>query len=226
MNLLAIETATEACSVALRAGNRVLARHEVAPRKHAELVLPMVDGLLKEAGLQLADVDAIAFGRGPGAFTGVRIAAGVAQGLAFGAQKPVIPISTLAALAQGATADSGSIAVAIDARMGEIYWGLFTVGADGLVTAVGEECVCKADSLEVPKGKDWYGIGTGWGTYGDMLRNRFGERLKGAAGDRLPHARDVLSLAVREFDAGRAVQAEDALPVYLRHPVQGTATSR
>ena len=219
MNLIAIEAATEACSVALRVDDTVLARHEVAPRKHAELVLPMVDGLLKEAGLRLADLDALAFGRGPGAFTGVRIAAGVVQGLAFGTQKPVIPISTLAALAQGAASGSTSIAAAIDARMGEVYWGLFTVGTDGLVVAAGEERVCKADSLEVPKGRDWFGVGTGWGTYGDMLSGRFGERLKGAAGDRLPTAREVLQLAAREFEAGRTVTAEEALPVYLRHPI-------
>jgi tRNA threonylcarbamoyladenosine biosynthesis protein TsaB len=223
MRLLAIETATEACSAALRVDDRVLVRHDVAPRKHAELVLPMVDGLLKEAGIRLADLDALAFGRGPGAFTGVRIAAGVTQGLAFGADRPVIPISTLAALAQATAAEHGAIAVAIDARMGEVYWGLFTVGSDGLVDGAGEERVCKAGDVEVPKGKDWFGVGSGWATYGDLLAKRLGDRLKGFAGDRLPHARDVLALASRELEAGRTVTAAEALPVYLRHPVQGKA---
>ena len=179
----------------------------------------MVDGLLKEAGIRLAELDALAFGRGPGAFTGVRIAAGVIQGLAFGADRPVIPVSTLAALAQAAAPDSSSIAAAIDARMGEVYWGLFTVGSAGLVVAAGDERVCKADSIEVPKDRDWFGVGTGWGTYGTILSTKFGDRLKGFAGDRLPDAREVLKLAIPELEAGRTMTAAEALPVYLRHPV-------
>lgn len=226
MKLLALETSTEACSAALAVDGAVSERFEIAPRKHAELILPMADGLLKDAGLRLADLDALAFGRGPGAFTGVRIAAGVIQGLAFGTDKPVIPVSTLAALAQGAAAEANAIAAAIDARMGEVYWGTFTVGADGLVAAAGEERVCKADSVEVPGATEWFGVGTGWTTYGEMLSGKLGNRLKGFAGDRFPHARDVLKLAVREFKAGRTVSAEEALPVYLRHPVQGNATTR
>lgn len=222
MKLLALETSTEACSAALAVDGDVHERFEIAPRRHAELILPMVDGLLKEAGLRLADLDAMAFGRGPGAFTGVRIAAGVIQGLAFGADRPVIPISTLAALAQGATTEGNSIAAAIDARMGEVYWGVFLVGPDGLVDAAGEERVCKADSVDVPKAVECFGVGTGWTTYGGILAEKLGDRLKGFAGDRFPRARDVLKLAVREFDAGRAITAADALPVYLRHPVQGS----
>jgi len=145
----------------------------------------------------------------------------VIHGLAFGAEKPVIPVSTLATLAQGAASEGTSIAVAIDARMGEVYWSLFTVGPDGLVSTAGEEQVCKAEAIEVPKGKAWVGVGTGWGTYGEVLSRKFGDRLAGFAGDRLPHARDTLKLAIREFEAGRTITAEEALPVYLRNPVQG-----
>jgi tRNA threonylcarbamoyladenosine biosynthesis protein TsaB len=198
---------------------RVLERYELAPRQHAELILPMVDALLKEAGIKLKEIDALAFGRGPGAFTGVRIAAGVVQGLALGTDRPVIPISTLAALAQGAASEATSIAVAIDARMAEVYWGLFTVGPDGLVVPAGEEAVCKAEKVEVQKSSEWFGVGTGWNTYGKALSARLGDRLKGSDGNRFPHARDVLKLAVREFEAGRTVGAEDALPVYLRNPI-------
>lgn len=226
MKLLAIETSTEACSAALAVDAVVRERFEIAPRRHAELILPMVDGLLKDAGLRLADLDAIAFGRGPGAFTGVRIAAGVIQGLAFGADRPVIPVSTLAALAQGAASDANSIAAAIDARMGEVYWGVFTVGADGLVAAAGAERVCKADSVEVPKTTEWFGVGTGWATHGGILAGKLGDRLKGFAGDRFPHAQEVLKLAVRDLKTGKTVTAAEALPVYLRHPVQGTSTNR
>jgi tRNA threonylcarbamoyladenosine biosynthesis protein TsaB len=221
MKLLALETSTEACSAALAVDGSVRERFEIAPRRHAELILPMVDGLLKDAGLRLADLDALAFGRGPGAFTGVRIAAGVIQGLAFGADRPVIPVSTLAALAQGAVTEANAIAAAIDARMSEVYWGTFTVGVDGLVVAAGEERVCKADSVEVPNVAEWFGVGTGWTTYGDILSGKLGNRLRGSAGDRFPRAQDVLKLALRELEAGRTVTAAEALPVYLRHPVQG-----
>lgn len=180
----------------------------------------MVDALLKEAGIRLEQLDALAFGRGPGAFTGVRIAVGVVQGLAFGADRPVIPVSTLAALAQEAAQECTSIAAAIDARMDEIYWGLFTVDAEGLVVPAGEEQVCKAEHAELPKGNDWFGVGTGWAAHGETLSKRFGDRLRGFAGDRLPDARSVLKLASREFAAGRVISAAEALPVYLRHPVQ------
>jgi tRNA threonylcarbamoyladenosine biosynthesis protein TsaB len=225
MKLLALETSTEACSAALAVDGAVSERFEIAPRKHAELILPMVDGLLKDAGLRLADLDALAFGRGPGAFTGVRIAAGVIQGLAFGADRPVIPVSTLAALAQGAAAEANAIAAAIDARMGEVYWGTFTVGGDGLVAAAGEERVCKADSVEVPNATDWFGVGTGWMTYGEILSGKLGSRLRGSAGDRFPSAQAVLKLATRELEAGRTVTAAEALPVYLRHPIQRGGSS-
>ena len=145
MKILALDTATEACSAALLSGDgSVYERHDIAPRRHAELILPMVDGILTEAGLGLNDLDAIAFGRGPGAFTGVRIAAGVTQGLALGAGLPVIPVSSLAALAQPALGKAAIVLPAIDARMGEVYWAAYESDQDGLVTALAGEQVALA----------------------------------------------------------------------------------
>lgn len=240
MKLLSLDTSTESCSAALRVGDRVMDRYEVAPRRHGELILPMVDDLLREAGITLRDLDALAFGCGPGAFTGVRIAAGVVQGLAFGAGKPVVAISSLAALAQGVAAGRAAgtlIMCAFDARMGEVYWGVYRLGGDGLVTRVGEEQVAKPEAVlcgrgtdyeicpQIKSGTDWkacplVGVGTGWHTYENGLRARCGGEIEFIR-DRYPHARDVLALAQRDFAAGLAVPAEEAQPVYLRNKVTG-----
>lgn len=219
--LLAIDTSTEACSAALGINGDVRERYEYAPRRHAELILPMVDSLLAEAGLKLIDMDALAFGRGPGAFTGVRIATGVIQGLAFGAGIPVVPVSSLAALAQGAAARHSLIMSAFDARMGEIYWGPFTVGTDGLVQPLSEEKVERPDNVTVPQGDRWFGVGTGWHLHGEALRLKFGRQLAGFEWERYPRAGDILALARRDFAEGNAVTAEEALPVYLRNRVTG-----
>jgi len=141
MNILAIETATEACSASLIMSDRLITRFELAPREHTKLLLPMMEEVLKEAGITLKEVDAIAFSRGPGAFTGLRIAAGVAQGVALSIDKPVIPVSTLEALALQATKDNyqqETIVAALDARMGEVYWGLFKYEEEKIVL-IGEE---------------------------------------------------------------------------------------
>jgi tRNA threonylcarbamoyladenosine biosynthesis protein TsaB len=218
MKLLAIDTATEACSAAILIDGETRHRYQLAPRRHAELILPMVDELLSEAGIRLADLDALAFGRGPGAFTGVRIAAGVIQGLALGADLPVIPVSTLAALAQGADPGHQYIISAIDARMGEIYWGIYE-RQGGLVAALGVEAVSRPEALDVPADRRYYGAGTGWLAYFSVLGEKLQERLCGYEGRCYPHARDILTLAAPEFRAGRTVSAEMALPVYLRNKV-------
>ena len=230
MNLLSLDTSTEACSAALSMGGRITERYELAPRRHAELILPMVDGLLREAGVTLRDLDALAFGRGPGAFTGVRIAAGVIQGLAFGAEKPVVPVSSLAALAQGVASGRPAhtlIMSAFDARMGEVYWGVYRVGEDGLVSLIGDEQVAKPGDVLIPVGSElklrppMICVGSGWQSYESALRARCGNRNIEIIADRYPHARDVLALAQRDFAAGLAVQAEDAQPVYIRNKVTG-----
>ena len=221
MKLLAIETATEACSAALLMGESVLQRYEVAPRAHANLILPMVQSLLDEAGLVMTDLDALAFGRGPGSFTGVRIATGVIQGLAFAAELPVLPVSTLAAVAQGARREmeASRVLAAIDARMGEVYWGAYVSDADGLMQLVGQECVVPPEQVTVPDEGPWIGSGSGWGSYAEALTTCVGGSVIESDGTRLPQARDIAQLAQGAWRRGEAVAAEQALPIYLRDNV-------
>jgi len=219
VKLLAIDTTTEACSAALCIEGEILEKYEVAPRRHAELILPMLDALLSEAESSLASLDALAFARGPGAFTGVRLGTSIIQGLSYSSGLPVVPVSTLAALAQGVTAGPGTILSAIDARMGEIYWGLFAFTPRGRVAALTPEAVSKPEDLEISAGGEMFGVGTGWDSYGEILSARVGEHLQGCKPRQLPRAADVLRLARAEFEAGNAVCAAGALPVYLRNRV-------
>ncbi|MBI3771575.1 MAG: tRNA (adenosine(37)-N6)-threonylcarbamoyltransferase complex dimerization subunit type 1 TsaB [Gammaproteobacteria bacterium] len=226
MKILAIETATEACSAALLNGNEVLERYQLAPRGHGDLILHMATEVLAESGLSLGQLDAIAFGRGPGAFTGVRIACSVAQGIAFGADLPVIPVSTLATLAAGGQRVTGSqrIIAALDARMGEVYWGVFEL-AGGKLTSQAAEVVCAPGQVPRVAGGQWQGIGSGWLTYGEVLMAHYASQLSGVKADLLPQARDVAHLAIDIWEAGGAVAAEQALPVYLRDNVAVKSSS-
>jgi len=219
MNLLAIETATEACSVALLHGEALIDRSEMAPRRHAELVLPMAEDLLAEAGIVRKQLDAIAVGQGPGAFTGVRLAISVAQGLALALDIPVVPVSSLAALAMQAPHDRAAILAAIDARREEIYMGAFRFDADGLVEPLDRERVLAAFALELPEAEAWNVLGTGWAACGSAIRERLPLPPRWADGDRYPQARDVARLAAPLFAAGKGVPPEQALPVYLRDKV-------
>ncbi len=222
MKILAIETATEACSAALLIDQEITLRYTIKPRGHSELVLGMMDELLNEAGLKVTDLDALAFGRGPGSFTGVRIATGVIQGAALGADLPVVPVSTLAALAQRGTRELGQTRLlpAYDARMGELYWAAYRLGAQGLVEPVIEEQVATAQQVRLPDGEEtWYGVGSGWGCCAEPLRTRLGGRLEGFTDDIHCSAEDVARLAAEDFRLGRAVAPERALPVYLRNQV-------
>ncbi|MEO5702310.1 MAG: tRNA (adenosine(37)-N6)-threonylcarbamoyltransferase complex dimerization subunit type 1 TsaB [Gammaproteobacteria bacterium] len=221
MNILALDTSTEACSAALAMSGSISERFEFAPRAHSLLILPMLDALLLDAGITLAAIDAIAFGCGPGSFTGLRIAAGIAQGVAFGADLPVVPVSSLAALAQGASAKTGAqkILAAIDARMGEIYWGAYQCAENGLVQLQACEGVHAPGQVPLPEGKAWLGAGSGWETYGAILQLRLSNLLTGYESDYYPHAGDVACLAEEYFKQGLAVTAEQAVPVYLRNEV-------
>lgn len=221
MKLMAIDASTEACSAALLLGDEVLERYEVAPRRHAELLLPMLESLFQEAGLSLAQMDVLAFGRGPGAFTGLRIAAGVAQGIALGADLPVVPVSSLAALAQGMYREQGTqrVLAGIDARMGEVYWGAYCLGSSGVMEAPGGECVCPPAVVPLPPGEGWTGAGTAWQSYGDQLAECLGTRLAAYEGGRFPRARDIALLGAQLHRSGTAVDADQALPVYLRDNV-------
>ncbi len=221
MKLIAIETAAEACSAALYLSGEVSIRYKIMPRGHSELILEMVDDLLREAGLSPTSLDAVAFGRGPGSFTGVRIATGVIQGIAFAADLPVVGVSTLAALAQRAYREKGerNLLAAFDARMGEIYWAGYRVAEKELVVPAIPEQVGSAQQVEMPDGGGWYGVGSGWGAYGEQLERRLETRLLGFKAEIHCSARDIASLAAEDCLAGLAVAPELALPVYLRNQV-------
>jgi tRNA threonylcarbamoyladenosine biosynthesis protein TsaB len=219
--ILAIETATEACSAALLQGDEIAERYELAPQGHARLILPMVESLLGDAQISLAQLDALAFGCGPGSFTGVRIATGVIQGMAFAADRPVIPVSSLAAMAQPLleVGVAERLLCAFDARMGEVYWGAYERGEHGLAVLRDRELVCHPE--QVPRYADtaWAGAGSGWGRYGEVLRQRLGIGLQQCLPDAMPRARGVARLALPALEQGRVLSAEQAQPVYLRDEV-------
>jgi tRNA threonylcarbamoyladenosine biosynthesis protein TsaB len=221
MNLLAFELSTDLCSVALLVDGdvRQLADEGNRPSRR---ILAMANELLAEGGLHVAELDAIAFGRGPGAFTGLRIAAGVAQGLAFGAELPVVPVSSLAALAQRAGEDHEceQVIAVLDARMNEIYAGTFRVAGNGLVQAAGEERLLPPDDLAVPRDNGWCGAGPGWNAY-PVLAERAGA-LALLLPEVRPDAAAVARLAAVAFAADGGVDPADAMPVYLRDTVAWT----
>lgn len=219
--ILAIETSAETCSVALNAGDEVLERFEHAPMKHAELILPSISGVLAEAGIAVQDLDAIAFGRGPGSFTSLRIGIGVVQGLAWGADRPVVPVSSLAAVAQVAAGErqdlpsESQIVVAMDARMQEVFHAAFRLGADGLVVADGEERVGPPKDLS-PTGQ-WVAAGNGFERY-DALAQTARKALVCRA-DAWPRASAVLALARRWLEHNEPLPAALAQPVYIRNDI-------
>jgi tRNA threonylcarbamoyladenosine biosynthesis protein TsaB len=214
MKLLAIDTATERCSVALLLDDRIIERAMETPRGHADLVLPMVEAVLVESGLALRQLDGLAYGRGPGAFTGVRIAVGVAQGLAYGAQLATVGISNLAAVAQQFASTDARILVCMDARMNEVYWGRFEVMPDGLVQAVAPERVDRPEAVEAADATVF--AGTGFSAYPQLAAGREANSVHGAV---LPHAREIARLAAAELQAGRGQPPDRAQPVYLRDQV-------
>ncbi len=219
--LLAIDTSGEACSVALSIGDEVLEQFEVMPRLHARKLLPMVQSLLAEADITVSALDAIAFGRGPGSFTGLRICAGVVQGLAFAADVPTLPISSLAALAQGVNRRHGHefILPVLDARMDELYWASYRM-VDGCACLLGEEQLTAPEALDLSQtllsaDGHWVSVGDGW-----KLAEQFPAHIAANVQhlDESCHvqAGDIIRLAQRDFLAGLQVPAEQALPVYLR----------
>jgi tRNA threonylcarbamoyladenosine biosynthesis protein TsaB len=222
VRLLALDTATECCSVALLMEERMLTREVELARGHAEHILPMIDELLSAAGTSLRALDAIAFGRGPGSFTGVRLAASIAQGLAFGAGLGVVPVSDLRTVAQRIFDEDASVThslVCNDARMHEVYWACFERGGDGLAHERSPERVGPAASVQLPP--DWSavaGLGRGFAVY-PALRGLAGLALREGWDRLLPRAAEVLRLAAPEVAAGRALSPEGAVPVYLRDDV-------
>lgn len=238
MKILALDTATESCSAALLLDGRLLQREQRLERGHAEAILPMVDALLGEGGIALSALDAIAFGRGPGAFTGVRLAASVTQGLAFGARLPVVPVSDLQALAQRSLDEDralGRVLVCTDARMHEVYWACFERSSEGIARTHGEERVGPPSEVRLPC--DWgalgspasrqlpapgrlAGVGSGFAAYPEL---RTALVLDEVRVDLLPRAAEIARLAVPAVAAGRFLAPEQALPVYLRDDVTRAA---
>jgi len=237
MNLLAFELATEACSVAVWSDGEVRERFEIAPRRHAELALPWAGQLLAEAGIARNQLDAIALGRGPGAFTGVRLAIAIGQGIALALDRPIVAVSTLAALAASSLplARAGEriegipvrrVLASIDARMGEVYSGAFDL-RDGDAVALGGEAVGAPAVIQLPDdGAGWHGVGTGFGAGDGALRERLSDRLVSVDAAALPHARDVARLAAIAFARGEAVAPECVEPAYLRNNVALTISEQ
>ncbi|TWI14098.1 tRNA (adenosine(37)-N6)-threonylcarbamoyltransferase complex dimerization subunit type 1 TsaB [Aerolutibacter ruishenii] len=217
MKLLAFELATEACSVALWVDGELRERFEIAPRRHAELALPWAGTLLADAGLARTQLDAVALGRGPGAFTGVRLAIALAQGVALALDRPLVPVSTLAALAL--QMPGPRVLAAIDARMGEVYTGAFE-RRDGDAVACSPEQVGSPSVFDlVGDARDWQGVGTGFAAVDGALRQRLEGRLASIDAAALPHAGDIARLAVLACARGEAIAPERVEPAYLRNNV-------
>ena len=225
MNLLALETSTEACSVALLHGDQLIERFAIAPRRHAELSQPWADAVLAEAGLARPALDAIAVSRGPGAFTGVRLGISLAQGMALALGRPVVAVSTLAALALRAGATDGQhVLAAIDARMGEVYWRCYQMQA-GEPQPLMEEQLSNPDDVRI-EGDGWHGVGTGFAAQENALAMRLSAQLATLDASALPHAADVARLAAAAFARGEAQAAERIEPAYLRNNVALTLSEQ
>ena len=224
MRVLALETSTEYCSVALWHDGVVIEHSELVGQKHSERLMDMLDALLRKAGVKLAQLDGIAYGMGPGSFTGVRIACGVTQGLALGADLPVIGVCTLEALAAAST--KPRVIAALDARMGEIYHAAYHK-QDGEWLTVCEPSLClpqNAPILSSARVSDgvsdgWYGVGSGFAAYREALQERYIGQLHQVDGTVVPQASAIAALGAARFAAGRGVDAAQALPLYLRDKV-------
>jgi tRNA threonylcarbamoyladenosine biosynthesis protein TsaB len=219
MKILALDAATEACSAALYLRESVTERFEVPGRGHAARLLPMVDELLREAGVSAGDLDAIAFGRGPGGFTGLRIAAGLAQGLAAGNRLPILPVSNLAAVAAAAARIKGvtRVLACMDARMGQVYWGAYDC-AGAAPVSMGPEHLAGPAAVEPPGGMTWFGAGHGFSAH-PGLATRLGASLADVDASILPRAADIARIAAVDYAAGKGLAAAQGLPVYLRDDV-------
>lgn len=229
MKWLAVETASEACSVALALDGTVHSRQQVSAQGHGDVLLGWIGELLAEGGIKATGLDGVVFGRGPGSFTSLRIGIGVVQGLAWGADLPVLPVSSLAALAQsalgqqrkqGRTAEDSSqrVLAALDARMGEVFMGFFQRGGDGLVHPVmDEQVVAPAEAPLVPDG-NWLAAGIGFARY-PQLNDRYADQISHHQTDCWPSAEALLALARPRIEAGETLPAAMAQPVYLRDNV-------
>jgi tRNA threonylcarbamoyladenosine biosynthesis protein TsaB len=223
MKLLVLDTSTEWCSAALWLDGRVLARRVLAEQRHSSLLLPMVDELLRESGLALRGLDGIGYGAGPGSFTGLRIACAVTQGLAFGADLPVVGVSTLESIAEQTGADR--VLTVLDARMAEVYWAAYERAGEDW-RAVSAPQLALPDSVTVPPGDNWVGAGNGFAALGEVLRPRLASQLVRIDDSVMPDAAAMAPLAVRAFARGEGMDAALAAPIYLRDKVALTVDER
>ncbi len=238
MKILALDTSSNACSVALLVGKAqdfsCIERFEIAPRQHTQLILPMIDSVLQEADYDIKDIDVLAFGHGPGAFTGVRVATGVVQAISYGADLPVASISSLAALAQGysQTNQANKVLVASDARMDEVYFAAYEMQSQGtpfgaqqdFMTLTGKECVIKPQQLysnlaELGLDKSWQLTGNGWSVYREQLQSVSEQCAPLLYSESYPEAKYIAFLAFKEIADDSLLKAEQISPVYLRNNV-------
>ncbi|MGV8933329.1 MAG: tRNA (adenosine(37)-N6)-threonylcarbamoyltransferase complex dimerization subunit type 1 TsaB [Gallionellaceae bacterium] len=216
MNILALETSTEYCSLALWQDGMLLEKSVLVGQKHSEVMIALLDELLREANVKLAQLDGIAYGAGPGSFTGVRIACGVTQGLALGANLPVIGISTLQAVAQASGKDK--VIVALDARMAEVYFAVYEKRGSVWLT-VCEPCLCLPQNTPAVAGKGWLGAGSGFAVHGEVLQQRLEGQLEEVDAACVPQAGAIAQLAAPMFAGGLGMDAALAMPLYLRDKV-------
>jgi len=216
MNLLAFDTSTEYCSLALQKGDEVFAFDINAGQTHSQIILPQIQALLGEAKLSLSDLQGIAFGAGPGSFTGVRIAAGIAQGLGFGADLPVVDICTLLALAE--TSGASKVIACLDARMGEVYHAVYEKTQNTWQTILAPGLYKPAEVPSV-SGEGWVGAGSGWQAYTEQLSLVYATQLQAVQPEVLPTASAILALATPIIASGHAKSAAEAMPIYIRNRV-------
>lgn len=216
MNILALDTSTEFLSLALQYDGQIHARHFHAGQTHSQRILPTVRELLDEAQAGMQDLQGIVYGAGPGSFTGLRIGCGVAQGLAFGANLPVVGISTLMALAEAS--GHTRVVACLDARMGEVYHAVYVKDADGWQTAIAPG-LYKPEQVPAIEGMDWTGVGSGWATYAEQLAHQYAGQISLTMPEQYPEARAMLILAQPQFEAGSGRPAAEAAPVYIRNRV-------
>lgn len=223
MKLLAFDASTEFLSIALQTNEQLETLDILAGQTASQLILPQIQLLLDKAKLNLSDLDGIAFGAGPGSFTGVRIACGVAQGLAFGAHLPVVGINVLMALAEASGAER--VIAASDARMGEVYYAAYIRKDDGWLQARAAG-VYKPHNVPAVEGNNWVGVGTAWKVYGESLCEQYHQQVVNTLPELTPKAESIMRLALPIFERGEAVSASEAAPIYIRNRVALTSKER
>ena len=217
MKILALDTSTAACSVALWIEGEGRERFEISGSRHSELLLPMVEKIMQEAGLSLHQCDAVAVGEGPGSFTGLRIGIGVAQGLAFGAGVPIIQVSSL--LAQANRHPAPHSLCAFDARMGQLYWGLYRTGLSGLAESITDVALSAPGEVRLDPSSEWLALGPGCDRYQAELKSHHPDVHIDFVTQSLPHALDIARIAVEYYSLEKTIPAEAATPRYVRNKV-------